>query len=204
MRSPECINARSDAFNLWDCFQAALFMSYIIKTNLIMQAAGISTAPLLAMLLIIFPAQLMSCRTAGGNRDAAGAPVKEPAVIILNDGESQIRVKVEVVRTPEERATGLMYRDKLDKGTGMLFIFEEPEIQSFWMKNTLIPLDMIFVDSSLEIVGIVENAQPLTLDPRRIEEKSHYVLEVNGGFSSNYGISKGMKVNFIGFEYQEE
>ncbi|MFH1436129.1 MAG: DUF192 domain-containing protein [Pseudomonadota bacterium] len=145
--------------------------------------------------------QLMSCRTSMGNQDAAGAAAKEPAVTILKDGESQVRVKVQVARTPEERATGLMYRDKLEKGTGMLFIFEEPSVQSFWMKNTLIPLDMIFISHSLEIMGIVENAHPLTLDPRRVEEKSQYVLEVNGGFSSKYGISKGMKVNFIGFEY---
>ena len=156
------------------------------------------------MLLVLFLAQLMSCRTTRGNQDAAGASVKEPAVIILKDGESQIRVKVQIARTPEERATGFMYRDKLEKGTGMLFIFEEPAVQSFWMKNTLLPLDMFFISSSLEIVGIVENAEPLTLDPRRVEEKSQYVLEVNGGFSSKYGISKGMKVNFIGFEYQEE
>jgi uncharacterized membrane protein (UPF0127 family) len=126
---------------------------------------------------------------------------KEPTVAIEREDGTRVRVKVELAVTEQERATGLMYRDKLEKGTGMLFIFEKPEVQSFWMRNTAIPLDMIFIGSDLSIAGIVENAVPLTLTPRRVKEESQYVLEVEGGFCTKYGIRKGMKVAFNGFKY---
>jgi len=119
---------------------------------------------------------------------------KEPSVIIILPGERFVRIKVELARTESERAKGLMFREKLEKGSGMLFIFEKPEIQTFWMKNTYIPLDMIFIDSDLRIAGIIENAEPLTLTPRKISKKSQYVLEVEGGFCQKYNIESGMKV----------
>jgi len=140
-----------------------------------------------------------SCNRSGNNQDSTP---KEPSVVIHRDGGSKIRVKVQVARTPKEREIGLMYREKLGKGTGMLFIFEKEGIQSFWMKNTLIPLDMIFIGSNLKIAGIVENTEPLTLDPRKVNEKSQFVLEMDGGFCSKYSIKKGMKVSFSGFKHQ--
>jgi uncharacterized membrane protein (UPF0127 family) len=157
----------------------------------------------IALLLLLLPAAgAPACNRAGVGRgagDGETAP-KEPTVTILKDEGAGVRVKVELARTPEEKATGLMYRDKLEKGTGMLFLFEEESVQSFWMKNTLIPLDMIFIGSDLRIAGIVENAEPLTLTPRRVEEPSQYVLEVEGGFCSAFGIKPGMKVSFSGFK----
>lgn len=126
---------------------------------------------------------------------------KEPTVAIERQDGTKVRVKVELAVTEEERATGLMYRENLEKGTGMLFIFKKPEVQSFWMRNTYIPLDMIFIGSDLGIAGIVENAEPMTLTPRKVEAESQYVLEVAGGFCAKYGVRKGMKTTFNGFNY---
>jgi uncharacterized membrane protein (UPF0127 family) len=87
-----------------------------------------------------------------------------------------------------------MNRAKLDPSAGMIFVFAGESQQTFWMKNTLIPLDMIFIAADRHIVGIVENAEPLTLTPRRVAGRSQYVLEVNGGFSAAHHIQAGSLV----------
>lgn len=109
-----------------------------------------------------------------------------------------IRFVVELALTDAERARGLMERTTLADDAGMLFIFPSERVQSFWMKNTLIPLDMIFIDSGGTIVGIVESADPLTLTSRSVGRASRYVLEVNGGLCRRLGISAGMPVRFEG------
>ena len=126
---------------------------------------------------------------------------KEPTVAIEREDGTMVRVKVELAVTEDERATGLMYREKLEKGTGMLFIFDKPEVHYFWMKNTYVPLDMIFIGSDLGIAGVVENTEPMTLTPRGVGKESQYVLEVEAGFCAKYGVRKGMKTTFNGFKY---
>ena len=116
----------------------------------------------------------------------------EPEVILHGD----LHVKVELAKTPEQRARGLMFRDHLDAGRGMLFIFEQPEKLKFWMKNTYIPLDMIFIGADKRIVGIVENAVPETETPRQVAGPSQYVLEIGGGLSGRLGIRSGQLVEF--------
>jgi uncharacterized membrane protein (UPF0127 family) len=108
------------------------------------------------------------------------------------------RYAVELAIKPLERNKGLMYREHLDDDAGMLFIFEDMRIQSFWMKNTRIPLDMIFIDDDFVIAGIVESAEPLTLTSRKVDKKSRYVLELAGGVSRKRGIARGQKVTFEG------
>jgi uncharacterized membrane protein (UPF0127 family) len=78
----------------------------------------------------------------------------------------------------------------------MLFLFEGQEVHNFWMKNTLIPLDMLFIDRDRKIVGIVENAEPQTLTSRRVDQPSKYVLEIGGGVAARLGIRPGTKVEF--------
>lgn len=100
---------------------------------------------------------------------------------------------IEVVSTPAEREKGLMFKDSLDKNKGMLFVFESEGSYPFWMKNTLIPLDMIWMDSSGKIVDIAE-ADPCTEDPCFVyyhAESAKYVLEINKGLSSELGIMIG-------------
>jgi len=127
---------------------------------------------------------------------ARGAP--EPRVVLEPDGGEPVTVRVEIARTPSERERGLMYRRHLAEDAGMLFLFDRMEHQSFWMENTLIPLDIIFVDDRLEVVGVVRNAQPRTRDDRSVEGESQYVLEVNAGFARRNGVGPGTRVRFEG------
>ena len=107
-------------------------------------------------------------------------------------------VDAEVAYTRDQRTRGLMWRTELAEGTGMLFIFQGDQWLSFWMKNTLIPLDMIFIRSDLTIAGIVEKAEPKTLSSRAPEGQSMYVLEVPSGWSEKIGLRKGLKVKIEG------
>ncbi|MFT3709538.1 MAG: DUF192 domain-containing protein [Archangium sp.] len=110
-------------------------------------------------------------------------------------------VDVEVAATRDSRTRGLMWRSVLPEGTGMLFIFERDDWLSFWMKNTLIPLDMLFIRSDNVVVGIVRNAEPRTLSPRQPDnQQSMYVLEVPGGWAEKIGVKAGSKVQFDGIK----
>lgn len=107
-------------------------------------------------------------------------------------------VKAEVAATRDARTRGLMWRTALAEGDGMLFLFPLEDLLSFWMKNTLIPLDMVFIDSSWTIVGIVERAAPRTLDSRGPGVPAQYVLEVPAGWSAKIGLKPGLKVQAEG------
>lgn len=134
------------------------------------------------------------------SRDAVG-PSLPRGRVVLKDAQGGVhRVEVEVAATPESRARGLMWREELPSGQGMLFVFAEEEVQSFWMRNTLIPLDMLFIDSEGRIVGIVERAQPRTLTGRSVGVPGRYVLEVPGGWCQSKGIATGDTVEFEGLE----
>jgi uncharacterized membrane protein (UPF0127 family) len=89
-----------------------------------------------------------------------------------------------------------MWREHLDADAGMLFVFDQPGEQTFWMKNTLIPLDMIFITADGRILGIVENAEPRTETSRKVEGRSLYVLEIAGGQSARRGIRPGQLIEF--------
>lgn len=113
---------------------------------------------------------------------------------------------VELATTDHERRKGLMYRPKMQDRWGMLFIYEAAERRSFWMKNTLIPLDMIFVDESGRVVHVIHEAEPETTTPRRSEGPAKYVVELNGGEAREFGIEAGarMEVANIPDEYAPE
>jgi uncharacterized membrane protein (UPF0127 family) len=126
-------------------------------------------------------------------------PALPKARVILSDAfGGKHPVDSEVAATPNARTRGLMWRTQLPEGTGMLFIFPQESGLTFWMKNTLIPLDMIFFDASLTIVGIVENAVPRSLDSRGPGVPAKYVLEVPGGWSEKIGLKPGLKVELQG------
>jgi uncharacterized protein len=126
-----------------------------------------------------------------------------PARVALKTGETQeTTVEVELARTEEQRSKGLMYRKELGVNQGMLFIMPYAENQKFWMKNTLIPLDMIFIGDDLRVVGIAENAQPEDTSIYEVGKAARYVLEVNGGFSARNNIREGNSVRFLGFEVE--
>lgn len=134
----------------------------------------------------------MSC--ASSKAPEAGRP--PPRVVVETAAGAHHAVTVELARTPEQHQRGLMYRGHLDADAGMLFVFDESEQHTFWMKNTFIPLDMIFIDEGGRIVGIVAQAAPGTLDPRDAGAPSRYVLEVNGGWAAAHGVRPGDRVRF--------
>jgi uncharacterized membrane protein (UPF0127 family) len=89
-----------------------------------------------------------------------------------------------------------MYRTDLTENQGMLFLFSASADHTFWMKNTPLSLDLIFIDSDLRIVGIVERAKPFSTEPLSVAVPSRFVLEVRGGFCQRNGITAGTAVRF--------
>jgi uncharacterized protein len=106
---------------------------------------------------------------------------------------------VEVASSPQQQERGLMFRDSLGADAGMLFAFQTEGIYNFWMKNTLIPLDIIWIGSDNRIVSISANTQPCRADPCQTYgpgKPARYVLEINGGLSETYGFVEGDAVVF--------
>ncbi|HEX7229694.1 MAG TPA: DUF192 domain-containing protein [Candidatus Binatia bacterium] len=122
----------------------------------------------------------------------------EPRVKIATQQGRVIAFDVEIADSPAKRELGLQYRRDLASDHGMIFLFPSQSEQTFWMKNTPIPLDMIFINRELQIVGIVEQAVPFSLDPRSVGKPSQYVLEINGGLAKRNGIQPGDSVTFEG------
>lgn len=117
-----------------------------------------------------------------------------PLATVHTKGGS-VRVTLEVAASDPARTRGLMWRDHLDDGHGMLFVFDEEEDHSFWMKNTVIPLDMLFIGANQTIVGIHANATPLSLAPISVGHPSKWVLEVAGGYTGRAGIATGDRID---------
>ena len=113
-------------------------------------------------------------------------------------GEKTEIFRMEVVATNSDRMRGLMFRKSLAANAGMIFLFNEEREQRFWMKNTLIPLDMVFVSSAWKVVGVLENVPPLTEDPRTVGIPSQYVLEFSAGTIKRLGVSNGAAVEVTG------
>ena len=118
---------------------------------------------------------------------------------IKNNDENLISYKVEVIRSPEKQRLGLMFRKELTKKTGILFVFKEEKKASFWMKNTLIPLDIIFISKDGKIDFIKINAEPGSLKRIRSKNKIIAVLEINSGESYALGINKNSRVEIQKF-----
>jgi uncharacterized membrane protein (UPF0127 family) len=117
---------------------------------------------------------------------------------VIQAAKGPVPVVVELAIAPAELERGLMYRKTLDDGYGMLFVFEDETEHSFWMKNTLIPLDMLFIakdgPGAGRIVGIHENATPLSLASISVGKPSTNVLEVPGGWSQRVGVRTGDRI----------
>jgi hypothetical protein len=129
---------------------------------------------------------------------AAGTALAEapcsPARVDLRWAGGAQSFAVELADTPEARSRGLMFRDTLDPGAGMLFVYEVPRRAQFWMKNTLIPLDMIFADAAGRVTRVHANAVPG--DETVIDGGTgvQFVLEINGGLAARAGIAPGAEL----------
>ena len=113
-------------------------------------------------------------------------------------GNTKTKIDMEVADTEYDRQLGLMNRKHMDENQGMLFIFPREEFQSFWMRNTFIPLDMIFVGADYRIVTIHKNTQTLSDQSYPSSKPAKYVIEVVGGFTDKHKINEGDKVNWMG------
>ncbi len=120
-----------------------------------------------------------------------------PLTLITQAGQEHTLI-VEVAKTEPEREKGLMFREELADDRGMIFIFDQPSIQSFWMKNTLIFLDMIFIDENSRIVKIHPMAQPHNTHSISSEIPVKAVLEVRGGLAEKLGIRVNDRIDFKG------
>src|SRR5262252_8639251 len=136
------------------------------------------------------PRPLPALLLAAAAADAQAGPQKLPA-IRLNAGIHNIQA--EVAQTPEQRATGLMFRNELGPNDGMLFVFEEPGQQCFWMKNTLVPLSVAFIADDGKVVNL-DDMKPRTLDSHCSTKPVRYVLEMNEGWFRKRGIKPGARL----------
>jgi uncharacterized protein len=126
----------------------------------------------------------------------AKVPEASPAglsqeVICLKTGGKTVPITVEIAATPQEQAKGLMFRTELAPDKGMLFPFSIPKQASFWMKNTYIPLDIVYVQSDGVIESIASNTEPTSLTPVLSKGKVGYVLELAGGRAAQLGLRAG-------------
>lgn len=129
---------------------------------------------------------------------ARAASGLEVAPVKIKAGARTHEFTVEVARTGEEQARGLMFREALGADEGMLFPFSPPQPASFWMKNTLIPLDMIFIRPDGSIARIAANTVPYSLEPVGVDEPIAAVLEIPGGRSAALGIDERARVGWPG------
>ncbi len=147
-----------------------------------------STVKSLLLLALIFT----SCRSEPSADIRPSENVK--AEVYSPQGALLTTLGLEVAKTPAQRAKGLMFRGSLPDDRGMIFVFPKEAAYRFWMKNTQIPLDIIFVSRYMKVVELVENAMPFSEETRGGNADSLYVIEINGGLASEYGIKEGARV----------
>lgn len=147
--------------------------------------------PLRRAFLVLLTVFLISCSGGSGSSSAS-------VDVFFNNADGTISpvISAELATTPEERSLGLMYRKSMPERGGMLFVFPENQDLAFWMKNTYLELDMVFIDSAKRVVNVVEKATPLTEEPRRSARPARYVLEILGGMASKWGIREGSEAHF--------
>ena len=143
-------------------------------------------------------ASLAACQPSASNAVELGqspAGLEQVPLTITSDGKAH-QFTVEVAKTSEEQAMGLMYRNKLAPDRGMIFPFDPPRDASFWMRNTLIPLDMIFVRADGSIANIAANTVPYSEEPVPSDGPVKAVLELAGGRTAELGIKPGDMVKW--------
>ena len=121
---------------------------------------------------------------------------KDGTLTFLRDGAPVATIDIEIAETDSARARGLMQRTSLPEQSGMLFLFNREEMQSFWMANTPLALDIMFVDADSQIVDIARYTRPFSSSSIASESPARYVVEVPAGFSDRYGIAESDRVTW--------
>lgn len=141
----------------------------------------------------------LAVATTSASGSASGASWDRPdfatSTLSLDRGDgSLLTYRVELATTPRQQAYGLMHVEAMDADAGMLFIFDDMAVRSFWMKNTLIPLDMLFFDETGALVTAIPGVPALSLTPRFSTAGAKYVLELNAGIAAETGIGQGARL----------
>ena len=134
-----------------------------------------------------------SSGSSGSGGSGSATPTAQ-SMVYLGTPAGDVPVKVEVVATEAQIEKGLMYRQHLPLDSGMLFLMGREYQWSFWMRNTLIPLDMIFIGKDMKVAGVAADAVPQTEDLRYVDKPSVYVLEVNAGWTRQHGVTPGQRI----------
>lgn len=160
------------------------------------------TVLFIAMLLVMKPDKTRPrVRQVPDNvaESVSGTPVfRKDGELQFRDGKDNLlaAISVEIADNEEERMQGLMYRDSLPAMSGMLFMFESEEPQSFWMKNTRFSLDIIYISAERKIVSISRSTRPYSLESIPSAGPAQYVVEVPAGFASRYNLTEKCRVVF--------
>lgn len=124
-------------------------------------------------------------------------PTVELSFTTTSGGETP-RIVTEICANDSERSLGLMFRKQLAETAGMIFLFEKENEHSFWMKNTYIPLDMLFIGANQKVLGVLEDVPPLNEEPRTVGKPSLYVVELKAGTARKFGIAPGSAMTVHG------
>lgn len=152
-----------------------------------------------SLLIVLFVIVVIVLNTGSSKPPAPvkDIPFREDATLsFIRDGDLLDTITIEIVEKPAEIQRGLMFRESMREDRGMLFIFPQSKVQSFWMRNTHIPLDIIFINGAREILKIARHTKPLTDTPIVCERPAKYVLEVNAGFAEEYDIQPGDRISW--------
>jgi len=132
--------------------------------------------------------------------------IETPEIVFNKEGDLQLlkyktdsllaNIAIEIADSDYEKQTGLMYRKHMEKNQGMLFVYDDMRMHSFYMKNTHIPLDLIFIDDKKRIVSFKENAQPFDTTPLPSEVPVQYILELNAGMAEQLVLEIGDHIRF--------
>ncbi|MEY4477884.1 MAG: DUF192 domain-containing protein [Schleiferiaceae bacterium] len=171
-----------------------------MNRTLIMRVGGILLA--LALLGLVVPVVLSWFGPGGPEMGTPEVPVPQEAyeppftpeasgAFVAANGDTLASFVLELAESTAETTQGMMYRRSVPEGTGMLFIMPDERYQSFWMRNTYVPLDIIYLSEAGTVVSIQANAQPMNETPLPSEGPAKYVLEIAGGSSANLGITPG-------------
>jgi hypothetical protein len=174
-----------------------------------MSCSALGWRPALALMLAWALGTAAGCGSTSGDDvpvyqpEWRGAPRAESssrtAEVVLERADAPpVRVRVEVVVEERDRRRGLQFRRYLGPRSGMLFVFEGMEVREFWMENTFIALDVLFIDDQFQVVGIVEETEPLSRDDITVDRPAQYVLEIRSGFVRTHGLAVGDQARFVG------
>lgn len=168
----------------------------------IFPASRIKLHTLILFVSLISLSAVTACKSSdkkNGNSSGSQEPkfnYSHPLSFTTKQDSVLAKIKVAIADTPEKRDAGLMNVTHLPEYDGMLFIFKKPQPLSFWMANTPIPLDIIFIDKDYKIIRIYHSTTPYSKNGLSSGSQAQYVVEVNGGFCINHDITEGIKVKF--------